>query len=242
MATMGPEDRERFARREGEVPISRREIEPERQKSIKVVAGGSITEALCGAATVVLAIIGLAGVLPGYLASIATIAFGVALLAQGGALAARYSQVIHETLPHEWDTRTEIGGGMGAEVLAGAAGVVLGILGLIGLATGVLIPIAVIVFGGALLLGSGATMDLSTLSGPITNERLAHITHQATVAASGAQVLTGICAIVLGIIALVGVDPVTLTLVALIVVGGSVLLAGSAITSRMASVMRRHST
>src|SRR5262249_29251602 len=87
MATMGPEDRERFARREEStvVPV-RPEPEPERQKSIKVVAGGSITEAICGAAVVVLAIIGLAGVLPGTLASIATIAFGVALLAQGSAI------------------------------------------------------------------------------------------------------------------------------------------------------------
>jgi hypothetical protein len=238
---MGPEDRERFARREETTTSSyaRRDPEPEREKSIKVVAGGSLTEALCGAATVVLAIIGLAGTLPGYMASIATIAFGVALLAQGGAIAARWSRLLRETQPHEWDTRTELGGGMGAEFLAGGAGVVLGILGLLGLYTATLIPIAVIVFGGALLLGSGATADLGSLYVPTTHERFANVARQMTLAASGAQMLVGVGAIVLGIIALVGVDPVVVTLVALLVVGASVLLSGAAVSSRMAAVMRR---
>ena len=245
MSTMGPEDRERFARREESTvgsslsSSSSRDVELERQKSVKVVAGGSITEAICGAATVVLAIIGLTGTYPGYMASIATIAFGVALLAQGGAIAARYSRLIRETTPYEWDARTEIGGGMGAEFLAGGAGVVLGILGLLGIATAPLLPIAVIVFGGALLLGSSATADLSTLAVPPTHERFAHIARQASVAASGAQVLVGVAAIVLGIIALVGVDTVLVTLVALLVIGASVLFSGTAVSSRMASVLRR---
>jgi hypothetical protein len=239
MATRGPEDRERFAREEeGGAPGP---LEPERQRSIKVVAGGSITEALCGAGTVVLAILGLAGVLPGYMASVAAIVFGIALLAQGSAIAARYSQLVRETLPSEWDTRTELGGGMGAELFAGAAGVVLGVLGLLGLATAVLIPVAVIVFGAALLLGSGATVDLGTLGGPGGHDlpRFAHAAREVTVAASGAQVLVGIGAVVLGIVALVGVDPVTVTLVALLVTGASTLVGGVALSGRMARVLRR---
>ncbi len=239
MATMGPEDRERFARGEERTvaPSFRREPELERQKSIKVAAGGSMTEAICGAATAVLAIIGLAGTLPGYMASVATIAFGVALLAQGGAIAARYAHLLRDTATQEWETHAEAGGGLGAEMLAGAAGVVLGILGLLGIGTATLIPIAVIVFGGALLLGSGAAVDLGS-AGPGTSS-FAHVARQATVAASGAQVLLGIAAIVLGIIALVGIDPLLVTLVALVIVGASVLLSGAAISSRMASVLRR---
>jgi hypothetical protein len=232
MSTIGPEGRERFARGD----------EPERQRSIKVVAGGSITEAVCGAAVIVLAIIGLASSgnnMAGFMASIATIAFGVALLAQGGAVAARWSRLIQEATPAEWDTRTELGGGMGAEFLAGGAGVVLGILGLLGIGTATLIPIAVIVFGGALLLGSGTTTDLSSISAYTPHERLADLSRQAAVAASGAQVLLGIAAIVLGIIALVGIDPVVVTLVALLVLGASVLFSGGAVGTRMASIMRR---
>jgi hypothetical protein len=237
---MGPEDRERFARRDEStvVPsISRRD--PEQEKSMKVAAGGSITEALCGAAVVVLAILGLAGTLPGYMASVGTIAFGVALLAQGGAIAARYSRLLRETSPQGWDARAELGGGMGAEFLAGGAGVVLGILGLLGIGTAVLIPIAVIVFGGALLLGSGASVDLGTLTTSDAYGRFAHISRQATAAASGAQVLIGIAAIILGILALVGIEPVPVTLVALLVLGASVLFSGTAISSRMASLLHR---
>src|SRR5262249_54912297 len=153
--------------------------EYEQRKSIKVVAGGSITEAICGAATGGLTILGLAGVLPGAMASIATIALGVALLAEGGAIPAPYSRVIREGTP-EWEARAEIGGGMGAEFLAGGAGVVLGILGLLGIGTATLVPIAVIVFGGALLLGSGVTADLGTLGEPAPHERFVQIARQAT--------------------------------------------------------------
>jgi hypothetical protein len=233
MATTGPEDRERFARQE--------EIETpaERARSIKIVAGGSITEALCGIGTVVLAILGLAGLVPGYMAAVATLAFVVALLAQGGTLAARWSRLIRETAPYEWDPRAELGGGMGAEIVAGGAGVVLGVLALLGIGTITLIPIAVIVFGGALLLGSGATADLGTISAPTPHERFAHAVRQATVAASGAQVLLGLAAVVLGILALVGVDPITVSLVALLVTGTSALFSGGALSSRMASLMRR---
>jgi hypothetical protein len=235
MATMGPEDRERFVRRDEGA------TEPVRERSIKVVAGGSITEAICGAATVVLAILGLAGGggLPGYTASIAAIVFGVALLAQGGAVAARYQQLLRETMPAEWDTRSELGSGVGAEMLGGAAGVVLGILGLLGIGTPVLIPIAVIVFGGTLLLGSAAAADLSTLAAPTGNERFTHVSRQAAVAASGTQVLVGVAGVVLGIIALVGVDTATVSLVSLLVMGASVLLTGTALSTRMVSAMRR---
>jgi hypothetical protein len=238
MSTMGPEERERFARRE-EVSLPRRDSE--RQKSIKLVAGGSITEAICGAAVVVLAIIGLTGMgnLAGYMASIATIAFGVALLAQGGAVAARWSRLLHDAMPSEWESRTELGGGMGAEFLAGGAGVVMGVLGVLGMATATLIPIAIIVFGGALLLGSGSTVELGSFSVDGPRERFADLSRQAAAASSGAQVLLGIAAIVLGIIALVGIDPVVVTLVALLVLGASVLFSGTAISSRMASVLHR---
>ena len=232
MATMGPEDREQFARRA-------EEREPEREKSAKVVAGGSITEALCGAAAVVLAIIGLAGTLSGVVASVATIVFGVALIAHGGAIAARFRQLLQETAPYEFDARAELGGGMGAELIGGAAGIVLGILALLGVGTGVLIPIAVIVYGGSILLGSGATADLSTLGARAAHQRFADIARQATLAASGTQALVGVGSIVLGILALVGLDPVVLTLVALLALGGAAVLSGTAVSSRMVAVVRR---
>lgn len=240
MATKGPDDRERFALRDETAPRSGVIADPERHRSVKVVAGGSILEALCGAGTVVLAILALAGLLPGYLIAIAVIVFGVALLAQGGAVASRFQQLVRETTPMESDTRAELGGGVGAELLGGAAGVVLGILALIGVGGAVLLPIGVIVFGGALLLGSATAADLGHMGGSsFAHERFAHATRQASVAAAGTQALAGIGAIVLGILALLGLDPMVLTAVGLLVLGAAVILSGSAITGRMSTLMRR---
>ena len=86
MAGIGPET-EHDERREVLIETGGRGAlrqEREQRQSAKVVAGGSIIEAIAGLAAVALSIIALAGVLPGYLAAIATIAVGVALLAQGG--------------------------------------------------------------------------------------------------------------------------------------------------------------
>ncbi len=58
-------------------------------------------------------------------------------------------------------------------------------------------------------------------------------------AASGTQMLIGIATIVLGILALIGIDPVTLSLVGLLATGASILFSGSAVSSRMLSVLRR---
>jgi hypothetical protein len=213
--------------------------EEEERRSAKLVAGGSLTEAIAGIAAAALAIIGLAGTLPIELAAVATIAVGVALLAQGGAVAARWSRLVHETQGYEWDPRTELGSGMSAEILGGAAGVVLGILALIGLAPLVLIAVALLVFGGALLVGSGTTVDLGSMRAGNLPGRFAHTTREASLAASGTQMLVGVGVIVLGILALVGTDPATLALVGLLALGASILFSGSAVTSRMYGILHR---
>jgi hypothetical protein len=205
----------------------------EERTTAKMIAGGSITEAIAGLAAAALAILGLAGVLPGYLAAIATIAVGVALLAQGGAAAARWSKVVTETPGYEWDPRGEVSGGMTGEILGGAAGLVLGILALIGLAPQILIPAALLAFGGAMLVGTGATVDLGAA------RRAERATREVTMVASGTQMLIGIVAIVLGILALIGVDPLTLSLVGLLAVGASILFSGSAVSSRVLPLLRR---
>jgi len=209
------------------------------KQSAKVVAGGSITEALAGLAAVALTIIALAGVLPGYLAAVATIAIGVALLAQGAAVAARWSKLVAETPGYEWDSRSELGSGMTAEILGGATGIVLGILALIGVAPYILIPVALLAFGGAMLVGTGATTDLGMMRGVGNFPRLERASREVTVAASGTQLLIGIAAIVLGILALIGIDPLVLSLVGLLATGASILFSGSAVSSRMLGILRR---
>jgi hypothetical protein len=102
------------------------------------------------------------------LASIAVIAAGVAFLFQGVAVAARHRRLVLEAGGGD----VEIEAGMSAEIPGGLAGVMLGIFGLIGIATIPLLAIGAIVYagysgvywicsrntrvGGAALLGGGA--------------------------------------------------------------------------------------
>ena len=211
----------------------------EERTTASVIAGGSITEAIAGLTAAALAILGLAGILPGYLAAIATIAIGVALLAQGGAAAANWSKVVTGTPGHEWGARGEVSGGMTGEVLGGAAGLVLGILALIGLAPQILIPAALVAFGGAMLVGTGTTVDLGAARGHAAAAPGERSPREVTMVASGTQMLVGIVAIVLGILALIGVDPLTLSLVGLLAAGASILFSGSAVSARILTLLRR---
>jgi hypothetical protein len=211
--------------------------EGERAATAKAVRRGTIGEAFGGAIGVVLAILGLAGVLPEYMAAIASIAIGAALLAQGGALAARWSHLHSEAAGIE---TAEIGTGMSAELFGGAVGVALGVLALVGVAPQYLLPIALIVFGGTLLLGTATEADLAQLARPNALEAgKAKLVREATVAASGTQLLVGIAAVVLGIVGLVGPARLLVTLVGMLVVGGSILLTGATLGGRMMMVMRR---
>src|SRR5262249_49788524 len=121
-------------------------------------------------------------------------------------------------------------GGAGAEIFGGVAGIVLGVLALIGISPGVLIAAAVVVYGATLLLGSSASSRLAalpaSLRAPIEHPEIAR---DVIVAASGAHLLTSLGAIVLGIVALVGIAQPVLSMVALLVLGTAVLMTGSAV-------------
>lgn len=212
--------------------------EHEVERTAEVVAGGSMVEAIAGAAAVVLAILGLAGLLPTYLLSIAAIAVGVALLFEGGAIAVRYSRLLNETAGSRISS-AELGGGMGVEVIGGVSGIVLGILALLGLAPMTLTAVAAIVFGGTLLLSSGTATRLNCLAIdchglPDTTRRVAR---EAVFAAASVQVLVGLGGGILGLLALLGIHPMLLTLIAMLSLGGSVLLSGSAISNKMLGVL-----
>lgn len=200
---------------------------------------GSTSEAVGGAAAIVLTILGLAGIQAAYMMPIAAIAIGGALVVVGAAVMADYSDVFAEIAATRGE-KVELGGGVTAEFLGGAAGIVLGILALIGLAPVTLSAIAVIVFGGALLLGSGATARLRDLklNGGAAHARAEQLAREATLTASGAQVLVALASIALGILALTGIQPTTLILVALLALGASIVLSGSAVTTKLLGGLR----
>lgn len=169
------------------------------------VSVGPAVDAAVGLAGVVLAILGLVGVAPQYMAPIATIAVGAALAFEGAALQAGTAVV-------------------SAEFTAGMAGIVLGILAILGVEPVILTSVAVLIFSGGLLLTAGSS---------------AHFGAEGTLAVSGSHVLSGVAGIVLGIIALVGTVPMTLNLVALLVIGATVSFGGGVWSSRLVRMFRR---
>ena len=90
----------------------------------------------------------------------AVIGIGISLLCEGGTVGARFSRLLANATGKEANY-ANLGGGLTAEFMAGATGIVLGLLSLLGVVPTVLPAVAVIVFGGALLLGSGAAARLS---------------------------------------------------------------------------------
>ncbi len=215
----------------------------EERKSAEIVSGGSIGEAIAGIAGLVLGIIGLCGVMPSWMASIAIIALGAGLILQGASVAARYYSLLDET-GRDDASQAELGGGLGAEIVGGGAGIVLGILALAGVYPHVLVPVAAIVFGATLVLGCATNMRLNDL---VVGRRFGgrEIKFQRAAsdvmsAANGTQALVGLAAIVLGIIGLIGTYPwMTLSLIAFIAVGASILLSGGVLAAKLMPMVRR---
>ncbi|UQA60704.1 hypothetical protein [Polyangium aurulentum] len=207
---------------------------------MQVVTAGSIVEGIGGLTAVVLSILGLGGMRPLSLIPIAVIAVGAALLFGGGALAARYSKFV--AYVSDRTEAAEFGGGVGSEFLVGASGVVLGVLALLGIAPIVLSAVAVIGFGAGLLLSTGATSAVNAISDitPMPYDRHIRYAREAVQGAVGVQALVGIASAILGILALLAISPVTLLLVALLCLGGGVLIAASAVSSRLLVSLRHY--
>ena len=125
--------------------------------------------------------------------------------------------------------------------LVGAAGIVLGVLALIGIAASTLVSISVIAFGAALLISSSSVRQLGTLRAAMLPAAGGVIpSAMASEMASGSaavQLLAGLTAIVLGILAVVGIHAGTLVAAALIVVGAAIVLSGGTLTGAVMSFM-----
>jgi hypothetical protein len=202
-----------------------------------MAVGGSAITGIAGLSAAVLAVLGLVGMLPEYMAAIAVIAIGGALIFEGGAVAARFSAVLSD-MGAEVPSSGELGGGMTAEFVGGATGVVLGILALLGIQPAMLVSASIIVFGGALVLGSRAAANAAML-GNYHAAAARDVAREAVGASMGAQVLIGVGAIVLGILAVTGAEyRLTLTLAALLGLGVALALSGTAIASRMSGAAR----
>ena len=190
-----------------------------------MVTVAPLSETVGAIAIIVLSIIGLAGTAPAVMLSIATIVIGAAILMQGANTASEYAELF--AVEGAGLSRPgAVGGGITLEFLAGGAGVVLGILALLTPATGVLSAAALIVFGSTLLLSAGATArasEIQTEAASLSVSARALLRQTAGVA-SGAQIMIGITAIVLGILALVGLHEGILILVGQLAIGAALLM------------------
>lgn len=197
----------------------------------EVITGGASLEAVGGGAAIVLAIIGLAGYLPFYMAAIATIAAGGAILVHGAAVAARWRQTI-ERFRAERNEELVVSGGMGADVIGGAGGIVLGILALAGIMPTVLLPVAAIVLGASVFLAGPAQPEVAKLAFD-GDRRIERIANDAARSAGGMDILVGAGAAVLGILALVHIGPpLVMTMVAMLAIGAGLLVAGGVLAAR----------
>ncbi len=204
---------------------------PEAAASVRGVETGSIAEAIGGAGAVVLTILALIGVLPELFLSIATMGVGVALMLAGTTVAAQFGKLAGAAESHT--ARREVLGGVGMEAMAGLGGTVLGLLALLQVEPLQLLMVAAIVLGGGMLLASGATVRLEALMDRYPAEETGH---RPMVVSGGSEVLVGLGAIALGILALSGVNPMTLTIIAILSLGASSLLTGSSLAARIFSL------
>jgi hypothetical protein len=174
---------------------------------VEAAAYGGLVDAIGGIATIVLAIVALGGVYPEVILPIAVIVFGATLLIQGGTMLSEFASIIFPTTSA---SSGQFGvGGFSTLFLVGVAGILLGILALSSIAGGSLSAISVIAFGTALLLSSNAVGHLSTLQTSTSGAPRAGTEMLAGAIASGSagvQMLAGLAAVVLGVVAVVGMN------------------------------------
>lgn len=215
------------------------------ETSMRLASGGSLLESLGGLATIVITIVGLCAhlhyALMAGLAAVSTIILGVALLFAGSATLARFARLLREP---GGTPNADLGGGTMGQFLGGATGIVLGILALLGVVPSVLVPVSAIVFGATLLLGCAATARLNTCTVEgfygNTHEYARRMAGEMVAATNGLQVMAGLAAAILGIIALAGmVHPFILSLVAMLVVGSALTLSGFAVSGKVLTALRR---
>ena len=205
---------------------------------------GGVADAFGGIATVVLAIIALSGLDRPMLASVATIVFGVALLIQGGTMLTEFTGMLAPTGAAEAGENLAAGGGISGLFIVGISEIVLGVLSLIGMFPQVLTSSAVIAFGAALLMSSTSVWSLYRAKqawyrtgAPRRVTAAEFLAGEMTAGSAIIQCVAGVAAIVLGIVALTGMNPEILSLVALLVLGATVLLTGSTLTGMVMGFM-----
>jgi hypothetical protein len=189
---------------------------------------------------IAVSIIGLVGLAPQLLVAIAVLALGVAFLFEGGSMMAALPDLSRETGRGGLGV-DDLSIGVTAESLAGMAGCVLGVLSILNIGTATVVPAAAIIFGGALILGTGASARLNALQvrQPERHRTIQEATRRFVLGATSLQVLAGLAVITLGILALEGIMPLVLNQVSMLTIAALFVLSDAAVASRMFSLFHR---
>jgi hypothetical protein len=200
------------------------------------LTGSSETEKITSAGAIALAIVGLSGVLSPMMLAISILLFAVGLLLQGSVMGSRFKTIASDT-GSGTRGKVEIGGGVTGGLIGGGAGVVLGLLAILGVYPTILLPIAALTFGVSMVLEGAAVSRLNKLelSQACDGEQSRHVGRNAVRSSVGMQIFLGLGAVALGVIALAGVLPIVLPLVAMLAVALSGLVSGTAVSGRMLS-------
>jgi uncharacterized membrane protein len=183
----------------------------------------------------ILAIVGLAGIYPLSLVSLATIGIGAAFLLDGFAVVKRLSGLVREA--SEGRIRmAELSSGTTGETLAGITGIALGILAFAGVVPVVLTLCAAVVFGAALMIGSRTRSLMHGIMGTYRAEH--HIANPMVFGTTALQVLLGLCVFILAIIGLGDVAPLTLSLVSMLVAAAALVLTNPVLVSRVGPALQ----
>lgn len=215
----------------------------DRRNVAKTIFGGSLVETVAAGITIVLSLIALSGTAVGILFPVGVIAMAIAFLVEGGAISMRFSRLLAEACQRDVLKADFVGIGLTAEIVGGLSGLVLGILAITGMAPMILLPVSVIIYGVTLILSSGLVIRLNDLEfeGVTESARYRKIAHEMTTAAAAVEFLLGIGSLILGIVAITGIYSLTLSLVALLIIGISAFVTGAAISNGMAGIFRSRS-
>ncbi|MGH7072441.1 MAG: hypothetical protein ACREFO_20875 [Acetobacteraceae bacterium] len=205
--------------------------------SMPVVRRG-MAEGLLGAAAAILGIVGLAlaehaANVASILDAIAVIVLGISLIIVGSALLASYARLLVTT--EGVDSPRDSVAGVTVDFFLGAGIVILGILALLHVVSPVLVAVGFILIGAGFALNSAAAVRMLGIeAGDGTQQTPAQrLRAEMAMATFGVRMISGLGVIVLGILAVVGISPLELTLIAAIVAGAALAASGTTMPGRL---------
>ncbi|MGH7101383.1 MAG: hypothetical protein ACREFJ_03215 [Acetobacteraceae bacterium] len=198
-----------------------------------------MAEGLLGAVAAILGIVGLAlaahnGTVSAILDAVSVIVLGIGLIMAGAALFDSYARML-AAVEGAGSARDAVSGTT-LDYFLGAGIVILGILALLHLAAPVLVAVAFILIGAGFALNSAAAVRMVGLEagegevqGPAQRLRT-----EIVLATFSVRMISGLAVIVLGILAVVGIVPSTLTMIAAIVAGAALAASVTSMPMRFA--------